>query len=83
MTATERAIADALADGRMTDDDAEAVRTFAEFLEIAASPRPGRSPLQKCLDAGRKDLIAFALGCGEDEVDQRIAEMKVRTNDGR
>lgn len=65
----ERQLADALADGKITDEDAEQVRRMREFLQLAGPPRhpddhgPGcRSPLDRLRAAGRQDLVDWALG---------------------
>ena len=71
----EQQIADMQADGRITDDDAEQVRLFMDFLAVVGEPAPrkgepiGVSPLEKLIAGERKDLIAFAMGIPEDEVD--------------
>lgn len=71
----EQQIADMLADGRMTDDDAEKVREFADFLNHAGSPvvkdKPspdGKNVLDRLIEAGRPDLIEYALGPHNAEV---------------
>lgn len=76
----ERLVGDALADGKMTDGDAEAVLEFAQFLRDAGPPRhpddhaPGcRSPLDRWIADDRYDLIAYAMGCSEDEARLRVA----------
>lgn len=84
MSDLEQQIGDMLADGRITDADADAVRQFADFLAVAGPPaRKGEpieiGPLDRLLAADRKDLIAYALGCEESDVDPWIAA----TMDGR
>lgn len=60
MSDTEKVLGDALADGKITDDDADAVRQFAEFLQAAGPPDGGA--LKRLQEAGRQDLIDYALG---------------------
>lgn len=77
MTDLEHQIGDMLADGRITDEDADAVRRFSEFLRHAGPPaKRGEpieiAPLDRLLAAGRKDLIADALGVDEANVDDEI-----------
>lgn len=69
----ERQIADMLADGRMTDGDAENIRDFIDFLSIAGPPAKrnpdgtyqpspdGKNSIQRLREAGRVDLIGYAL----------------------
>lgn len=71
----ERMLSDKLADGKITEGDAEAVREFTDFLRHAGPPTvkgqpspDGKSPLQRLIAAGRADLIEMALGEHDGEV---------------
>lgn len=77
MSDIEQMVTALLSDDRITDDDADAVLQFAEFLKHAGPPaKKGEpleiSPLDRLLAAGRKDLVAYALGTNEDHVDEWI-----------
>lgn len=56
----ETRLGDALADGKITDGDAAAVLEFADFLRHAGPPDGGA--LKRLQEAGRQDLIDYALG---------------------
>lgn len=62
----ERQLGDMLADGTITDETAEEIRTFAELLRLAGpidgGASDGRTPGQRLRDAGRADLIDWARG---------------------
>lgn len=64
----ERMVSDAQADGKITDHDADEARQFADFLLIAGSPTvagrespDGKAPIDRLIEAGRRDLIDYAL----------------------
>jgi hypothetical protein len=54
----EQELTDLLADGKITDDDADAVRDFAEFLRHAGPP-DGKLLVRL---EHRPDLIRYVLG---------------------
>jgi hypothetical protein len=59
---------DLVADGKITDDDADAVRDFAEFLRAAGPPARKGDDIQSGPLARlehRPDLIRYALGVDE------------------
>lgn len=63
MTDIDKLVADKLADGKITDGDADAVLTFRDFLQIAGPPADkGGHPIRNLRWAGREDLIEWALG---------------------
>lgn len=66
----EQDLSDLLADGKITDDDADAVRDFAEFLRHVGPP----ARLGDGVQAGplhqlehRPDLLRYALGVDDAE----------------
>ena len=75
MSDIETVVGDALADGKITDGDADAVREFADFLRHAGPPAnaPGGPhwPLARLREAGRLDLMAYALGFEPVTINQR------------
>jgi hypothetical protein len=80
MSDLEQQIGDMLADERITEDDADAVRQFAEFLSVAGPPaKKGEplevSPLNRLLHAERFDLIAYAMGIPEDKVPEAVDDI--------
>lgn len=65
----EQELNDLVADGKITDDDADAVRDFAEFLRSVGPPAregdpPQAGPLARL--EHRPDLIRYALGVDDD-----------------
>lgn len=63
MTDIDKLVTDKLVAGKITDEDADAVLSFRDFLQIAGPPADkGGHPIRNLRWAGREDLIEWALG---------------------
>ena len=77
MSDLERKIGDAIADGKMSTSDADAVRDFARFLRECGPPHT-RDPKQ--VEAFRR-WLPWAIGEGEPPEEQPVSDPVLRTPD--